>query len=88
MENLLEFLGKVPWEAVLLFLVPLALKAQSLIKDEELRRLYVRLVRWAEQKYGAGAGAEKKQAVTEALAAEGKDLDETLLEAAVHEVAS
>lgn len=88
MENLLELLQKVPWEAVWLIVVPIAIRLAKLIKDAELRALYIKLVRWAEKKYGAGAGEEKKAAVADALAEEGKELDEKLLEAAVHEVAS
>ena len=54
-------------------------------EDEELRRLYVRLVRWAEMKYGAGNGATKKAAVEAALSDQGYDLDTVRLDAAVHE---
>ena len=83
---LLGLIQHVPWELVIaLFVIPYLRKLSAKIKDQQLQAIYLRLVRWAEQRYGAGKGTEKKAAVLKQAQAEGVPLSETHLEAAVYE---
>lgn len=53
------------------------------IKDEQLARILVTLVRWAEQTFGPGAGDAKRAAVDYRLTRLGYDPTDPLIDAAV-----
>lgn len=82
-EKLVEFLIAVAMMAVTVFLIPWIREKYGAVKAERLQAIYDIAVEAAEQLFGAGTGARKKQYAVEYLESQGVTVDDAMLETTV-----